>query len=186
MEGTRLEPGRSTRALEARLERHGEAVETFIAQARRVPPGRHEAPRAPGKWSPADEATHLVLTYREFAAVLEGAPEFTLLVPPEKAAQYRQTVLPRILAGNWFPRGAVAPDRVRPGESRQPLLATLGELHRVAERFHAAARSAAAGEPDRRWTHPYFGPVSLAELVDVLTAHAEHHASFVAPEAAGG
>ena len=186
MEGTRLEPGRSSRALEARLERHGEAVAAFIARARRVPPGRHDAPRAPGKWSPVDEAAHLVLTYREFGAVLEGAPEFPLLVPPEKAAQYRQTVLPRILAGNWFPRGADAPDRVRPGEPRRPLPATLGELHRAAERFHAAARTAAAADPGRRWNHPYFGPVSLAELVDVLTAHAEHHASFVAAEDVDG
>ena len=164
--------------MQDRIRRHGEAVAAFIARARRIPPALAGSPRAPGKWSPIEETRHLALTYREFTAVFGGGAEFALLVPPEKAAHYHSSALPRILAGNWFPSGATAPERVQPEGSPQSMATALVELQAEADRFHAAVLTASA-DTTRRWTHPYFGAMSLPDLVDLLTEHANHHARFL-------
>jgi len=117
--------------------------------------------------------------------VFDGAPEFTLLVPSDKAAHYHRTVLPRILAGDWFPSGAAAPTRVQPDARRQTMPGALAQLQTAADRFHAAVEAAAFADPDKAWTHPYFGPTSLPDLVDLLTEHAKHHARFLGSGRAG-
>jgi hypothetical protein len=171
--------------LAGHLRRHGEAIAAFIARARHVSPAGAARPRAPGKWTPIQEALHLVLTYRAFTAVFAGAPEFTLVVPPEKAAHYHRTVLPRILAGDWFPSGAGAPDRTQPGERDLTMPAALGQLQAAADEFHTACAAAAVSDATRMWTHPYFGPTSIPDLVGVLTEHAKHHARFLSSSEAG-
>jgi len=171
--------------LAGHLRRHGEAVAAFIARARHLSSAGAARPRAPGKWTPIQEALHLALTYRAFTAVFAGAPEFTLLVPPEKATHYHRTVLPRILAGDWFPSGAGAPDRTQPADRELTLPAALGQLQAAAEEFHTACGAAAAADATRMWTHPYFGPTSIPDLVGVLTEHAKHHARFLASGGAG-
>lgn len=166
-------------ALEARLRRHGDAVNAFIARGRAVPVARAEQPRAPGKWTPVQEVVHLALTYTEFATALQGGSEFTLLVPAETAAHYHRTYLPRILAGGWFPSGAAAPERVQPGRRSQEMSEALSRLETAVQDFHAAALTAVAAYPDRTWTHPYFGPLSVPDLIDLLTEHTGHHARFL-------
>jgi uncharacterized damage-inducible protein DinB len=168
-----------------RLRRHGDGVAAFIARARQVSAAAAACPRAPGKWTPIQEALHLTLTYRTFTAVFAGGPEFTLLVPPEKAAHYQRTVLPRILAGSWFPSGAAAPERTHPEDSGLTMPTALGQLQAASDEFHAACRAAAAADRGKTWTHPYFGPMSLPDLVALLTEHANHHAGFLAPTGAG-
>lgn len=172
-------------ALEDRLRRHGEAVAAFIARARETSPSQAQTPRGAGKWTPIQEASHLALTYAEFAAVVRGGPEFALLVPEERAAQYYDTVLPRILAGGWFPSGAAAPQRVQPDASEETMAPVLARLSEVLDQFHDDVREAAAADPDRRWTHPYFGSMTLPDLVDLLTEHARHHTRFLAVAEAG-
>ena len=165
--------------LEARLLRHGEAVSGVIVRAQAIPAGATDRPRAPGKWTPVQEVVHLALTYREFSAVFGGAPEFTLLVPPEKAAQYRHAVLPRILAGGWFPSGAAAPDRVQAAGEAETMAAALTQLRIAADEFHAAVRGAGRAHAGRAWNHPYFGPMALLDLLDLLSEHANHHARLL-------
>ena len=174
--------GAAAAELQTRLRRHAEAVAGFLAIGRQVPAAAAGRPRAGGKWTPVQEALHLALTYHEYTAVFEGAPEFSLLVPADKATHYRNGVLPRILAGGWFPSGAAAPERVRPDASGVSLADALTRLESAAERFHTAARDASAGS--KSWMHPYFGPLSLAELLDLLTEHAHHHARFLTQAAA--
>jgi hypothetical protein len=171
--------------LEDRLRRHGEAVATFITRAQQIPPVLAASPRAPGKWTPIEEAVHLTLIYREYTAVFGGAAEFTLLVPPDKATHYRGSILPRILAGNWFPSGAAAPDRVQPHDRHVTMPTALAQLRSATDRFHAAAESAASAGVSKAWMHPYFGPLSLPDLVDLLTEHANHHARFLVSSGAG-
>ena len=101
------------------------------------------------------------------------------MVPPEKAAHYQRTVLPRILAGNWFPSGAAAPERVQPDDRGLTLPNALDQLQTAADEFHAACQAAAAADSEKSWAHPYFGPISLPDLVDLLTEHANHHARFL-------
>ena len=131
------------------LRRHGEPVAAFIARARHIPPDGAARHRAPGKWTPIQEALHLALTYRAFTEVFVGGPEFTLLVAPDKAAHYHRTVLPRILAGDWFPNGAGAPDRTRPEDRDLTMPGALGQLQAAADEFHSACRAAAAADATR-------------------------------------
>jgi hypothetical protein len=165
--------------LEADLQRHADAIAMFIAQAKRIPTDRFALPRASGKWTPGQEVVHLVLTYTEFAAILAGSPEFTLLVPEERAAEFRRTVLPRILAGGWFPSGAAAPVRTQPEHPTDGCSAAVARLATAADVFHAAARTAAVTAGERHWRHPYFGPLPLRDFVVLLTEHVRHHARFL-------
>jgi DinB superfamily len=175
----------SAAGLADRVARHGKAVAAFIDQAESISPAAATCPRAPGKWCPMQEALHLALTYRAFAAVFAGAPEFPLLVPPEKAAHYQRTVLPRILAGDWFPSGATAPTRTQPDDRGVTMSSALEQLRAAVTEFHTACLAGTAADLGKTWMHPYFGPTSLPDLVDLLTEHARHHARFLPPGGAG-
>jgi hypothetical protein len=156
-------------------------VATFLSLAVRLDEEQATTPRASGKWTPIQEATHLALTYREYTAVFRGGTEFELLVPSERAARYKVTVLPRILGEDWFPSGAAAPERVRPELPPAGLAPALAELEAAREEFHAEVRRRGTADPARTWNHPYFGPLELAELLELLTQHAYHHARFLPP-----
>lgn len=166
---------------------HREALADFVATARELAPARHQLPRAPGKWTPLQEIAHLVQTYSEFAAVLTGQPEFPLMVPAERAAQYHESVLPRILAGSWFPSGAAAPERVQPPTSPGTLEPLAARLCLAEDRFEVAVLAAYHADPSRRVVHPYFGFLTLPDLLLLLAGHARHHAAFLraAGEATG-
>ena len=171
--------------LEVHIQRHAEAIADFIASASQISADRVTVPRAPGKWTPGQEVIHLVLTYTAFRSVLDGGPEFTILVPEERAAELQRTMLPRILTGTWFPSGGAAHERTQPDCSSAALSDVLSQLAVAVDAFHAGVRSVAATAAERRWTHPYFGPMRLPDLLDVLTGHARHHGHFL-PRSSGG
>jgi hypothetical protein len=171
--------------LEVHIQRHAEAIADFITSASQISADSARVPRAPGKWTPGQEVLHLVLTYTAFRSILDGGPEFTLMVPEERAAELQRTVLPRILTGAWFPSGGAAHERTQPDCPSAALSDALLQLALAVDAFHAAVRSAAATATERRWTHPYFGPMRLPDLIDVLTGHVQHHGRFL-PRFSGG
>lgn len=172
-------------ALEVHLQRHAEAIADFVTSASKISADSVTVPRAPGKWTPVQEVTHLLLTYSAFRSVLDGGPEFTLQVPKERAAELHRTVLPRILVGTWFPSGGAAHERTQPDRPSATLQDALLQLAVAVDAFHAAVRSVAATAAERCWTHPYFGPMRLSELLDLLTGHVRHHGRFL-PRSSGG
>lgn len=173
------EPGDPPVALRGPLEHHRATLADFVSAAQGLDPAYLNTPRAPGKWTPLQEVAHLAQVCSEFAAVLSGGPEFALLVPPERAARYRDSVLPRILAEDWFPAGASAPSRTEPAE----LPGSLAELQsrlRAGERdLEWAIVAACRADPERRVVHPYFGPMTLPDLLTLLARHARHHAELL-------
>jgi hypothetical protein len=99
---------------------HRAAVETFLGQARDVPPDRWDVPRADDKWSPAQIAEHLRLTYATLRRELEGGTGFRQRVSRLRALFYRVGLLRRMLrrptlhrrrAGHA--RGAAGPGTLR-------------------------------------------------------------------------
>ena len=158
---------------------HNAAVAAFARHARTLSTREGEIPRGPGKWTPAQETAHLTLAYRAFAAAIKGGVQLGLRVPIERAVQLQQTVLPRVLAGGWFPRGAESPGEAMPREPITPLPFGVDELETAARELDDALATAFARDPTLRITHPYFGPMLLPDLVTFLTAHAEHHRSFL-------
>ena len=166
-------------ALEPGLHAHRLAIETFVTHATSLSEPQWQTPRAPGKWTPAQEAAHLMLVYSAFAATLCGGPPRELRVPAERALELQRTVLPGILDGKGFPTGARAPAETAPPDDPGDLGVLLPQLRAAAEDFEKALVSAYAASPNARIVHPYFGPLGLEDLLGLLTAHTCHHTGFL-------
>jgi DinB superfamily len=165
--------------MDARRRRHAVAVAAFAQRARMVSPAEGETPRGPGKWTPAQETTHVTLSYRAFASAITTGQTLRLRVPLERALEFQRTVLPRILAGGWFPRGATAPDEAVPLDPVTPLPLGVDELEIAAREFDDVVSATFAHDPAFRTTHPYFGPMLLPELLSLMAEHTEHHLRFL-------
>jgi len=165
--------------LDARRLRHAEAVAAFARRARSLTKQESETPRGPDKWTPAQETRHLALAYRAFTSAVTNGTQLVLRVPLERALVYQRRILPRILAGGWFPHGAVSPDEAVPLDPITPLPLGVDELEVAARAFDAAVAATFARDPEFRATHPYFGPMLLPELVSLLAEHTEHHLRFL-------
>jgi len=88
----------------------------------------------------------------------------------------RFTVLPGMLAGRGFPKGAVAPRETRP----QGVLSkaeSLALFRARATELDVASRAAKHGQS---MTHAYFGAARLPHGVMLCARHIEHHASRLA------
>jgi DinB family protein len=168
-------------AIDAGLRAHHAALDAFLRHATALSALQWEAPRASGKWTPAQETAHLALAYGTFAAALRGGPPRELRVPVARALELQRTVLPGILEGKGFPTGAKAPAETEPPERPGGQGALLPQLCGAAQAFEEALVGAWAAAPDSRVVHPYFGALRLPELLGLLTAHLHHHARNLPP-----
>lgn len=170
-------------ALATALREHRAAVEAFVECAAAIPASRWGEPRAPRKWSPAQETEHVLLAYEAGAADLGGGEPLRLQLSWWRALALRWLVLPRILRTGRFPPHAPAPRVFRPRVER----GTQGELVRLlrehAGAFERALIAAHAATPGRRVVHPYFGRMSLRQMLRLLTVHTRHHARVLADAA---
>ncbi len=152
---------------------HSETIDevVFVIAAQNL--ATWTTPRQPGKWSAAEIAEHLILSYEVGLRELDGGAGLALALSWWKRAALRWTVLPRILAGR-FPRGAPAPREVRPrGAAVTPAVA-VERLRAVADRFAARLQEEHAVRPVRL-THAYFGRLAAPEILKLLAVHARHH-----------
>lgn len=158
-------------SLSSSLALHQAAVDDLVAKAEVLPESAWFGPTSPGKWSPAEVLAHLVCTYDTLLRELAGGPGMAIRTKLWQRWLLRFTVLPRMLAGGAFPKGAVAPRETRPA-------GTLGRAESVAlfrrraAELEEAARSAKEGQ---RLTHAYFGAATLAHGVLLCTRHIQHH-----------
>ncbi|HSA55188.1 MAG TPA: DinB family protein [Gemmatimonadaceae bacterium] len=167
------------RDLTALLEDHDVAVREFLDRASAVPSYRWHAPRAQGKWSPAQETQHIVRAFDAYLRDLRGEGTMRLKGKWWQRRLWRWVIMPRMLEGRWITRQVRAPREIRPEErpaDKAPLLAEL--RHRV-ETFESTLVEARRVDPKRRVTHPFFGRIDLATLVRLSAAHTRHHARFL-------
>jgi len=165
--------------LAIRLRRHHDAIASFAAHVRTLSDVETQTPRAPGKWTPAQETLHLTLSCRAFVCALDTGQQIALCVSAERSRELYQAIVPRVLAGGWFPRGGTSPDVAMPEDAIPSTPLAVDELEAASGEFDRAVTSAFARDPSVLTTHPYFGPMLLPELVSFLTAHVEHHRSFL-------
>jgi hypothetical protein len=165
--------------LAALLDEHATAARDFAGRAAAVPDVEWGRPRAPGKWSPAQEVEHIALAYEIFAADLRGERTMRVIVPPGRRLLLRALVLPYILRRGRFPVAARAPREARPSPSET----AVGGKAELLERLDAAVRSleAALGpaeraDASRRVTHAYFGSLDLPKALRLSAVHTHHHA----------
>lgn len=153
---------------------HHDAIQSFIASARAVPPDAWERPLADGKWTPAQVAEHLRMTYTLVAQQLAGGSGIRVRAPWWLRPVLRWRVLPRILSYGIFPRGARAPREIRPGDGPFDREQTLSALVTSATVVEDGLARMWNGSPIRM-THHVFGALKTPTAARLLTVHAQHH-----------
>lgn len=156
--------------LDRALRENRSAVDDFAATSAALPPSDWLRPIAPGRWTPAQIAEHVVLTYEVAARARAGGEPLRPRVGPLFQRVLRWVLLPHILFHRSFPVRAVAPREVRPSEGIDQ--AAVGA--RLAEAM-ARAERAFVGEGRDVMDHPYFGPLGGARLLRLAAVHTEHH-----------
>ena len=152
---------------------HRRAVDACAAAIRAVAEAVWNTAREEKKWTPAQVAEHLAVSYDPLLSELEGGQGMRILVSWWKRRILRWKFLPSILAGK-FPRGVPAPREIRPTSTAPTPEAGARRLSECAGIFvDRFARAHAAGRA--HLTHPYLGTLSGAEALRFLTSHVRHH-----------
>lgn len=161
---------------------HQRAVQQFLLAARAVPASDWERSMTHEKWSPAQVAEHLRLTYVVVGQQLAGGAGIRVRAPWWLRFVLRRRILPRILSTGVFPVGARAPSELRPSAGpfeREPVLSALAVAANAAE----AATARAWDNPSPSMTHHVFGGLRAPTALLLLTVHTAHHAGQLAPRA---
>jgi hypothetical protein len=159
---------------EPHLSSHRNAVNLFIQRAQAIAPEQWEAPLGGGKWSPAQIAEHLRLTYEVVSGEMEGGQGIAIRTKPWQQAWIRVRYLPQILRSGRLPAGARAPREARPGDGPFDRAATLAALAHAATRFEEALADR-WDRADAILTHHLFGKMTGKKGIRFLTVHTLHH-----------
>jgi hypothetical protein len=170
--------------LAALMDDHAAAVEEFFHRAAQVTSPRWDTPRADGKWTPAQEVLHVVLSYEAFTRELRGGAGMRPYGNRFKRLIWRAIGLTWILVRKKIPRGARAPREVRPPDGPHDQAKLLADFRERTAEFESVFRDAMASNPSKSVTHPYFGAVDLINAIKVVTVHTRHHAAVLPPPGA--
>ena len=171
----------SDRRWAAAINEHDEVLADFTAHLQRVQPHHWWLSTKAGKWSPAEEALHVVIAYElgsGAVAMPSGLGGMRLLVSPVRAWLSRQLLLPLMLMTKQFPRGAKAPAEVVPSLPEAANLSAAAMSERLAGSARltvVALQRSDTSEGSRRFVHAYFGPLDSLTTLRLLSAHTRHH-----------
>jgi hypothetical protein len=157
------------------IDLHNRAAHEASAVAEAIAAERWRTPLAEGKWTPAEVVEHLTLGYDIFLKQLAGGEGMVLKTKWWMQIMLRLTMVPGILKGKGFPKGARAPREVRPATPSISKEEAIDRLRKRAKEFDAAIVKAQAGKERLRLTHAYFGRLSLPDAVVLCARHIEHH-----------
>ena len=154
---------------------HADSVDTFISAAEATPASAWEMPLAEGKWSPAQVAEHLRLTYQAAGGELAGEAGIRIRTSWWLRLLLRLRILPAILRNGRIGDGAMAPHELRPGPGPFARDATLADLRQAAAAAEAGL-TARVRDGSAGLTHHVFGRLPPAQTLRFLTVHNLHHA----------
>jgi hypothetical protein len=158
---------------------HRRALADVLAAFRTLTAEQWRSPREPGKWSPAQIAEHLRLTYEVTTSELAGGQGMRLRAPWFVRPLLRLRFQGKILRNGQFPEGAPAVREIRPPDAARPREEALADLESAAERFMTAGAEADRNGRVRKVTHPFFGRFDLDTGLRLGTAHVRHHEAQV-------
>jgi hypothetical protein len=163
------------RASSAELDDYSKAADELRARAALIGEAAWNEASAEGKWSPAQEIEHVVLSHELFLAQLDGGPAMRVITSGWRRIALQRVLLPYILVTGRFPRGARAPRESRPIETRGSRDVLVLRLERAVRGVIAAVQRDERAGTRRRLSHPYFGMMTVSEVVRLSTLHTRHH-----------
>jgi hypothetical protein len=159
--------------LESCLSANRQAMAGFLAAAKSVASPQWTQPIAPGKWSPAQIADHVAVSYEIAARALAGdskigsAPRF--LRPIVRAVGFT-----RILRNGAFPERMKGPPVFAPSTGHPSYDASAARVEKAVAGLESRARDMAR-TGTHSFDHPFFGRVSVADYIRFSELHARHH-----------
>jgi hypothetical protein len=160
--------------IETALADNRAAIEEFVAAARGVDSAAWSRPRGEGKWTAAQIAEHLAITYEYNRKVItgtagKGAPAFLRPLA-------RWFIVTRTLKAGTFTRKGKAPKIFQPTAAPPAAPVVLDRLARAVAGFESDIRS---GHPEARHTvaHPFFGTLPTVDYLRLQAIHTRHHRS---------
>lgn len=158
---------------------HRVALREFVESARALDPNTWQRSPA-GKWSPAQIAEHLSLTYAALLQEMAGGSAIKVRTSVWQRLLLRWTILPGLLKHGRIPRGAPAVREVRPGNGPFDQKEVLDRLHAQCEKFLDVL-----GDQQRphkaQMTHPFFGKLDPDTALRFCTVHIVHHQRQLPP-----
>jgi len=160
------------------LELHGRASSAFAETAAAIPPESWLEAKE-GKWAPAQVTKHLSLAYEILLSELGGGAGMSIRTTFWQRALLRWTLVPRLLRGKPFPKGARAPKETRPEEITEGKADAIMQFQSLAKLFADAVQKAYSKDSGARLTHAYFGRSGLVNSVQFCARHIEHHTKAI-------
>lgn len=157
------------------LTEHRESVSHFVRFVESLPDDAWTRPRAPGKWSPAEEVTHVAMVYDALVRELEEGTAMRRKGNAVQRVLFRLIAKPYVLGRGRIPRAVRAPSEVRPVTVRGTRVEVMGQLRDAILAFEATLSRASRERPRATVTHPFFGELTLAEAARFVAIHTRHH-----------
>lgn len=164
--------------LDRAIAEHRQAASDFADRVSRVPAQDWPVPRAPGKWSPAEEALHVQQVYHVLIDALAGGAGLRPRVTGLRAWVIRHFAYPLFLRFGRLPRNVRAPREVKP-EPEVAIRATpaqrAAQIRIKADEMETALTTAVGEGRTVALRHPYFGLLDDVESRRFIALHAKHH-----------
>ena len=161
------------------LDDHAASVREFVAKAGGVGDARWLVPRAEGKWTPAQETRHLILAYDAFLRDASGTGKMRLKGTRLKRRIWRLFGLTAILWRKRIPVAARAPRESTPEWEHATSEELIPLFQNRAAQFAETITRIQKSEPNRTFTHPYFGELAIEQTLTLVAVHNRHHAAFL-------
>ena len=161
------------------VDEHRTALAAFLDAAEALREDTWNAPWGPGKWTRAQVAEHLALSYEAAIREIASGEAMAMKLPPLRQKLLRLVLLPHILFHRSIPGRPRSPREIRPGEVTAPRAQVLRRLRELGDRFeHEMERAYRSGGGGL--THPYFGRIGAVKAMRFVAVHLEHHTRQVA------
>jgi hypothetical protein len=158
--------------LESALQAQRTAADAFKAAALRVSESVWNAPRAPGKWSPAQVTDHVGVSTRvarDFMGQKPGMGSLPWFLRPVLNRFFLKPVLKK-----GFPKKGKGPSIFAPAHDPMPREQLCARIDSEVAALEADAR-AMVKSGKAEFTHGFFGRMAVADYVMFNALHFDHH-----------